>query len=189
MSTARLTMITLTAIAVTACLDLSEYVADPSAGLNGSFETAQSGIPVNWIVYTPATVPDGDFDVLLDELDPKDGDRSLKFDVRACTAIGGNRSPGIAVEIPAEPGQIHQISFWVKSRGARFRATVRGVSAKTGGATDVIADTAETHGDWTLFEHEFRMPEHDSLRFEFSVLAPGQVWIDDVSIRAASEKL
>ena len=63
--------ITLTALlcaglVLVACIDMSEYVADSSAGLNGSFETVESGLPVNWIVYTPRTVPDGDFDVSLD---------------------------------------------------------------------------------------------------------------------------
>ena len=95
------------ALALAGCTDMSEYVGDASAGLNGSFETYESGLPVNWIVYTPNTVPDGDFEVALVSGETKDGSHSLRFDVRACAATGGWKSPGMAVELNVlEPGTL-----------------------------------------------------------------------------------
>jgi hypothetical protein len=46
--------------------EMSETNQDQSTGIKGSFKQVQSGLPVNWILYTPKTVPTGDFDLILD---------------------------------------------------------------------------------------------------------------------------
>lgn len=169
------------------CIVMSEYEADRSAGLNGSFETARSGLPVNWLVYTPKTVPDGDFDVALDS-EAYDGDQSLRFVVRECSSVGGRLSPGIATEIPAAAGEVQLISFWVLNDGARFAASVSGVSAKTGAPREIIVDTRHSPGEWTRYEYAYVMSDHDRLRFELNILGPGEIRIDAISIEAGGEK-
>ena len=64
------------------CTRMSEIIEDSSAGMNGSFEYSKSGLPVNWLLYTPNTVPEGDFDIIIDTAEFKDGKQSLKFLVR-----------------------------------------------------------------------------------------------------------
>ena len=82
------------------CTKMSELIEDESVGMNGGFEHALEGLPVNWLVFTPETVKEGgDFDIILDTTDYKEGRQSLKFLVRECSAMGGWHSPGIAREI------------------------------------------------------------------------------------------
>ena len=83
---------------------MSETVVDKAAGMNGSFEVSKSGLPVNWLFYTKKTVPSGDFDILIDTKEFKDGKQSLKFAVRACSETGGRLSPGFCKEFKAKPG-------------------------------------------------------------------------------------
>ena len=61
------------------CTKMSESVLDESTGMNGGFEVTESGLPVNWLVYTPRTVPTGDFDVVIDTAEYRSGRQSLKF--------------------------------------------------------------------------------------------------------------
>lgn len=42
------------------CNQMSEIIRDDSAGMNGGFEKDESGLPVNWLVYSPKTVPNSD---------------------------------------------------------------------------------------------------------------------------------
>src|SRR5437879_2814597 len=102
-------------VAVTTSLQagkpMSETVREPAAGMNGSFEVTKSGLPVNWSVYTPRTVPAGDFDVVIDNTDFKDGKQSLKFVVRKCDPTGGRLSPGFFNEFrDTKPGETYKIS-------------------------------------------------------------------------------
>ena len=107
-----------------ACSAMSQTESDPSAGFNGGFESERSGLPVNWILYTPETVPEADFDLVVDSGDFHSGVRSLKFVVRECSGVGGWRSPGFCNEFPPK----HIINTVWKPRpricyriGLRFR--------------------------------------------------------------------
>ena len=46
------------------CSKFSESTRDKTAGMNGSFEVTKSGLPVNWLVYSPKTIPTGDYDLI-----------------------------------------------------------------------------------------------------------------------------
>lgn len=164
------------------CGRLSEEVRDASAGMNGGFETVRSGLPVNWLVYTPSTVPGGDFELILDREDYKEGRQSLRFSVRECSDDGGWRSPGIAQEYPAQPGASYLVSFWIKSEGCDYEVGIGGVDAKTGEG-ETVDSSAEAAGSWRFVEHTYTMPErYDRIRFDLSIRSPGSLWIDDVSI-------
>ena len=51
----------LSLLVVIGCNQMSEIEIDTSAELNGGFEISKNGLPVNWLMYTQNTVPDGKF--------------------------------------------------------------------------------------------------------------------------------
>ena len=164
------------------CIKRSESVLDESAGMNGGFEITQSGLPVNWLVYTPKTIPTGDYDLIIDTVEYLAGKQSLKFVVRECSPDGGWRSPGFSKEYNATPGTSYTVGFWVKNDGAEFLAKIGGVSA-TQGRYETIVRSSETITTWKRYEHEYTMPpEFDRIRFELNILRPGTFWIDEVTI-------
>lgn len=164
------------------CTPLSESSTDEAAGFNGGFEVARDGLPVNWMVYTPRTLPTGDYDLVIDGEDRREGRQSLRFVVRECSPEGGNRSPGISKELAATPGRRYRVGFWVKNDGAEFRARVGAITA-TEGQYDVIVQSDEAIAAWRYYEHELTLPpEAARIRFEVNVVRPGTFWIDDVSI-------
>ena len=104
-------------ILLSGCTRMSEQIRDKTAGMNGSFEITKSGLPVNWLVYTPKTIPEGDYDLIIDTMEYKEGKQSLKFLVRECSPIGGWYSPGFCYKYPVDPGEIFRISFWIRNNG------------------------------------------------------------------------
>lgn len=165
---------------------MSTLIEDKSLGLNGSFEHSKDGLPYNWQLYTDQTVPSGDFDILLDTSDSKEGNQSLLFKVRDCDSTGGWRSPGIAKQLEAKPGETYKISFWIKNQGSTYKATISGIAA-TSGESEVIVQTAESTSDWKLYTYTYIIPKKmNALRFEFNVLQAGTLWVDDVTIGKVS---
>ena len=168
------------------CSDMSESIVDESAGLNGGFEITQSGLPGNWLVYTPSTIPSGDYDLVVDTMEYRSGKQSLKFVVRECSPDGGWRSPGLSRQVDATPGAAYKVGFWAKNEGTEFRFRVGGVSAKEG-QYEIVVQSDETTAHWRRYEHEYHMPEGlGQLRLEMNVLRPGALWIDDVTIETLS---
>jgi len=170
---------------------MSESVYDKSAGMNGSYEITNSGLPVNWLVYTSKTVPEGDFDLIFDREEYKDGNQSLKFLIRKCSDLGGLKSPGIASEYHASPSSKYIVSFWIKNTGCMFAINVGGVTAFDGSMESVIK-TDQEFENWTKYEYEYLMPDDENynrFRFELSILSPGSFWIDDVRITNDDDKI
>jgi len=170
------------------CRKMSELIEDESVGMNGGFEHARDGVPVNWLVYNSETVKEGgDFDIILDTKDFKEGRQSLKFLIRECSAIGGWHSPGIAREYPALSGETYLISLWVKSEGSAYLVRIGGVDAWNGDYETVDSFDPASDG-WKLVEYEFTMPgEYETIRFELNALSPGSLWVDDVRIELVDQ--
>jgi len=161
---------------------MSTLIEDSTKGFNGSFEHSQQGLPVNWQLYTNQTVPSGDFDILLDSTDYKDGKQSLQFNVRNCSATGGWHSPGIAQQMNANSGEVYKVSFWTKNNGGSFISKISGINA-TEGDSEVIVETNEKIEEWKYYEHIYSIPtKMNAIRFEFNALHEGIFWIDDVRI-------
>lgn len=164
------------------CDKMSESVLDESVGMNGGFEVTESGLPVNWLVYTPATIPTGDYDLVIDTIEYKGGTQSLKFVVRDCSPVGGWHSPGFSQEYDAISGVTYTVGFWVKNEAAEFQVRVGGVTAFKG-EYETIVRSSDTIPTWRHYQHAFTMPEEsDRLRLEVNVLRPGTFWIDEVTI-------
>jgi hypothetical protein len=179
-------LLTLPLLVAAGCAPLSEEIEDPAVGPNGGFEVVRSGLPVNWLVYSPRTVPTGEFALAFDREDFREGEQSLRFDVVACSSTGGWHSPGLAQELPAEPGATYRVRVWVKGSGCDWTVSIGGVAAKTS-TYERIASEGYSAGTWHLVERELRMPEElERLRFELSVTSPGTLWVDDVRIEPAN---
>lgn len=169
-------------LAASACAPMSEQVKDSSLGRNGGFEHVRAGLPVNWIVFSPATIPTGSYDLAFDRSDFREGAQSLCFDVRACSPVGGWRSPGLCQELPAEPAASYAIRFWIRSEGCAWAARVGDIDAKSSRYEDIDA-SAVPQGGWQRVERRFTMPkDRERLRFELSIRSPGRLWLDDVCI-------
>ena len=172
------------------CTQMSETIQDKTAGMNGSFEVTESGLPVNWLVYTPKTIPTGDYDLVIDTTEYKDGRQSLKFLVRECSPTGGWHSPGFCNEYEAIPGETYRVSFWVKNDGCEFVVEIGGVSTFDG-KYETIVKSKETIDTWKHFEYNYKMPlekKFDRIRFEMNILNPGSFWIDDIKIEGINGK-
>ena len=172
------------------CSKMSEKVIRKTAGLNGSFEVSQNGLPVNWLMYTPNTVPDADFHIILDTEIFKEGKQSLKFDVKRCSSTGGWKSPGFTndfFEIGRYTGEGHyKLSFWVINAGTEFSITAGGVAAKVGNMTTLIK-AHEQIDNWRLLEYTIDIPNDRWLRMQLNILQPGTFWIDDIRIERVQD--
>jgi len=170
---------------LTGCNHMSEKETDPSAGLNGGFEISKNGLPVNWLMYTPTTVPDADFVIKLDKDIFKEGKQSLRFDVKKCSSTGGWHSPGFTnefFEIDKFEGEgIYKLSFWIKNSGAKYRVTAGGV-APYEGDMKILIESSENIEDWKYLEYEINVPQDRHLRMQLNILQPGTFWIDDIQI-------
>lgn len=161
---------------------MSESVHNEQAGFNGSFEYAENGMPANWLLYTARTTGSGDFDMVLDTIDPKDGAQSFKYVVRSCEAKGGRFSPGMAQEAVVEPGIKYRVSFWVKNEGTEYTVRLSAVNA-FGAEQGPVHQSSESNGQWTQYTYDYTIPASmNKLRFELNVLKPGVLWVDGVSI-------
>jgi len=170
-----------TSILINSCTELSKSVFDDKIGENGSFEHFNSGIPINYLVYTNQTVEQGNFHIKPDTIDPKDGKQSLLFDVISCSDNGGRYSPGIAKEIDAIPNSNYKLSFWIKNNQTEFIVKAGGVSPKTGDMETLI-NTNKDINQWKKLEFEINVKNNDKLRFELNILSKGKLWIDDLNI-------
>lgn len=169
-------------VLLSSCVRMSESVKDQTAGINGGFEKVKNKLPVNWLVYTQNTVQQADFDVLFDQVNPKEGKQSLHFVVRTCTSLGGWRSPGMTQEFPVKAGEEYQVSFWIKNKDAEFSVNITAVDAchETKGP---VLRTSEGVREWKQYTYTYKIPEKmKRLRMEVSILRPGEFWIDDVNI-------
>ena len=154
---------------------------DKSAGLNGGFEVSKNNLPVNWLMYTPKTVPDADFVIVLDKNIYKEGKQSLKFDVKKCTSIGGWCSPGFTNEFFEVREGSYKLSFWIKNEGSTFKISAGGVSVKKGDMTTLIEEKKQII-EWKRLEYQIDVPKDRWLRMELNILQPGTFWIDDIKI-------
>lgn len=167
------------------CNQMSEQIADSSAGLNGGFEVSSNGLPVNWMMYTSNTVPNAEFDIVLDNKEFKEGKQSLRFDVKRCENLGGWKSPGFTNEF-YEVGKFqgegrYKLSFWIKNYESNFRISAGGVESK-GGEMKTLIEGDENIEEWKLLGFEIEVPDKRWLRMELNITQPGTFWIDDINI-------
>jgi len=172
-------------LALTGCMKMSEKETDESAGLNGGFEVVKNGLPVNWLMYTPNTVRNGEFEIIIDKNIFIEGKQSLRFDVIHCSSTGGLLSPGFTNEFfdsgKFEGEETYKLGFWIKNEGTKFIMKAGGV-APYEGDMKVLIESDERIEDWEYFEYKINIPKERHLRIELNILEPGSFWIDGVVI-------
>ena len=167
-------------------------------GFNGGFEVVKKGLPVNWYLYGPKIIENGDVKIELDTEDFVEGKKSLKLIAHKADPVGGNRSAGLFQVRSAKTGKPYKVSFWLKNQGCTVRIKIknerghshRGLTEaekKDRAAHPPITKTLgeeETGTDtWRQFEYIYVVPETDgTIRFELNVIEAGTLWIDDVRI-------
>jgi len=163
---------------------IARITESETAGLNGSFETAQNGLPVNWYIYKPG-IDKPNAKLVIDSVNPCEGKQSLKFVVTECSSVGGWHSPGIFTEVDCENGKTYQVSFWLKNQGCMHMIKM---DCWKGGTEDrnhpkKWITNNDNIPEWKKFEYEFTFNnDTDRFRFELNILTPGTLWIDDVRI-------
>ncbi len=169
------------------CAKMSESVRSKSAGLNGGFEHVRSGLPANWLVYSPSTIPTGKYELVFDRTDFKEGEQSMRFLVYECSGKVGWHSPVFAQEVSAKPGDSYLVSFWIKNDGCKYVVQAGGVDAKTA-QYETVDSSQKAAKSWRFVEYPITIPKkYDRIRFELSIRSPGSLWIDDVKIAAIND--
>ncbi len=172
------------AVASNGCTKFSIREKDDSVGFNGGFETAKSGLPVNWYLYYPP-IKNGDAEITLDTRDAHEGNQSLKFVAQRADSRGGWTTAGLFQVVPAKAKRSYKVSFWLKNRGSKISLKIRSEKPeKSPPAKKRVLGEKETGtGTWGRFEYVYAVPEtYDNIRFEMSIIQPGTLWIDDVRI-------
>jgi hypothetical protein len=164
------------------CSIFSESVKRGEIGFNGSFEIIENGLPVNWYVYTPNTVRDGQFTFALDSVNASHGKRAAHFSIQSCNAEGGRFSPGLTNEVRVEGNSRYKITFDLKNQGSHCQFKAGPVSAKAGQAM-VMLEVKQKIDKWDNFYYEVFIPADDSLLLlQWNWLKPGEGWLDHVVI-------
>ena len=170
-----------TVFILSSCKKFSEHISDKESGLNGGFEVSQNGIPVNWLMYTANTVPNSEFEIVLDKDEFKEGVQSLNYSVVKCNSAGGWLSPGFTNQWIDRGEGTYEINFWIKNEGTSFKFSAGGVSPK-GGEMKLLVEENKDIKTWTSYKYKVEVPKDMSLRVELNILSPGSFWIDDFSI-------
>lgn len=169
------------------CTRMSLREKNESAGLNGSFEIVQSGLPVNWYFHYPP-LKNKDTEVSLDQTAAVAGKQSLKFVVHRVGAGRGWRSPGLFQVMPAKSKRTYKATFWLKNQGSEVLVVIRSEKPKMAPPVQrrVLGDEETGTNTWRQFEYVYTVPEdYDNIRFELGIVKPGALWIDDVRIEEA----
>jgi hypothetical protein len=176
-------------ILVSGCNPFSTMIKDDNNKMNGSFETVKENLPVNWYYYSPDKVPNSDFDIISDNNEFKEGNKSLKFIVRKCEPIGGWHSTGFFQDFNALHNETYKVSFWVINKGCEFKIALQSSEEGKGGPYETVLQTKDTILEWKYFEFQFKTaPAIDMIRFEANILSPGTIWFDDIKIEGETDK-
>jgi len=175
---------------LSACVSTSLiFKRDAAAGLNGSFEIAEAGYPVNWTI-SGLPIQRGEATVSLDDEVAHDGRQSLRVEVGSTHP--SNRvffqvwsKPSFSARTVVQPGKRYRISFWYRNEGSGLH--VRWVT--TSGDYYVhyrhrdVLETAEVVGEWQQVEDTIDV-EGDEYLLELIFVAtePGVFWCDEVVV-------
>ena len=184
-------------LAISGCVVPGTGLHDKKLGYNGSFETVQSGLPVNWTI-SRYPIKNGDMEASIDTIDTVSGDRSLKVVVHRFDQ--GNRWKPFLFQVrEAEKGKTYAVKFWLKNQGCRVLLEIgnEGKYHPFGGQSEAEKQDYAAHprirkllgkaeignNEWRQFHYRYTVPETDgSIRFEMKFMRTGTLWIDDVRI-------
>lgn len=165
------------------CKPLSEGIKGDDNKMNGGFEIVKNNLPVNWYFMSPKIIQSGDFNIIIDTTEFKEGKQSLKFLIREYPT--DSRSPGFFAGFNAIGGETYKISFWLKNESSSLKiSTVSNEYLKSRlGKSDTTIVVDFDVPDWKYYEYYFKTPpEVNNIYFEVKIYKPGSVWFDDIQI-------
>jgi len=165
------------------CNELSKR--DSTAGLNGGFETTDSGYPVNWSFF-PNPESDAVFQVSIDETHAQEGNQSLKLVTDQSDITVGFRSH----RIPVQPGNAYKISLSMQNSECtlRVKRVLQDASGTDNVRSEIIVDTSTSNSDWETFEETLTVSDGESyIVLVFLVDGPGSIWFDDIRVDRVSD--
>ena len=152
---------------------------DKLAGLDGSFETKDSGFSINWQI-NGALFKNKDAGLFLDKADKKDGSQSLKLKVsRSGTS---EQNPGISTRLAVMPEKKYKLSFWLKN-SAGFSVNWKSTAdrGENPGRLGVSARSSKGVQNWTEYADTISTePGENGLELKFLLTETGDLWIDNV---------
>ena len=174
------TMGILVSLLLVACQSNELSKPDNEAGLNGSFETTDSGYPVNWAFF-PNPESDDLFQVSIDTTKAQEGKQSLQLYTNQSEKTVGFRSRRVSVE----PGKTYKLSFAIQNDGGnlKVRRIVQDKSGKDNRRSEIIVDTSSASSNWETFEETLEVIEGErNVVLIFLVDGPGRLWVDNVRV-------
>jgi hypothetical protein len=155
------------------------------AGLNGGFETTDSGYPVNWAFF-PHPETDDIFQISVDTTKAQEGKYSLKLVSNQSEKTVGFRSRRISVE----PGKTYNISFAIQNDGCnlRVRRIVQDKSGTDNRRSEIIMNTSSMSNDWETFNETLVVTEGEkNVVLIFLVDNACSLWVDNVQVEGVAE--
>jgi hypothetical protein len=155
------------------------------AGLNGSFETTESGYPVNWAFF-PNPESDVVVQISVDTTKAQEGKQSLKLATSQSEKTVGFRSR----RVPVQPGRTYNISFAVQNDGCilKVRRIVQDSSGTDNRRSEIIVDFSSPTSDWKTFKETLVVSDGEaSVVLIFLVDGPGTLWVDGVQVEELAD--
>lgn len=155
------------------------------SGLNGGFETTDSGYPVNWAFFLN---PESDdfVRISVDTTKAQEGKQSLELATDQSEKTVGFRS----LRVPVQPGKTYNISFAIQNDGCalKVRRIVQDTSGTDNRRTEIIVETSSPTSDWETFEETLVVSDGEAnVVLVFLVDGPGTLWFDNVQVEEVIE--
>ena len=173
-------MIGASAIFLVSCQRDQLSKSAPAAGLNGSFETAEDGCPVNWTFF-PNLESNASYQAVLDSEDVVDGKNSLKLVVKQNDKTTGFRSR----RIPVQSGKKYKLAMSVKADGCTLKVNriVQDPSGKKNLRSTIIVNTREPSVTWQEYEETLVVAAGEAyVLLIFLIEGTGTLWCDNVQL-------
>ena len=154
--------------------------SNPAAGLNGSFETAEDGYPVNWAFF-PNPESNASFHAVLDSENVTDGKRSLKIIAKQQEKTMGFRSR----RIPVQSKKKYKFAVSIKTEGCTLKVNriVQDQSGKKNLRSNIIVNTSKPSAKWEKHEETLSVAEGEAYVFLiFLIDGTGTLWCDNLQL-------
>jgi hypothetical protein len=173
-----------TALLLVSCQRNEISIFDAAAGLNGSFETAESNYPVNWTFF-PNPESSATLQVTLDPENVVEGNHSLKLVAKQNDKVPGFRSR----RIPVQSGNRYKLTISTKSDGCTFKVNriVQDTLGKKNLRSDIIINTLKPSFEWQKHEETLFIAEGEAyVLLIFLIDGTGAFWCDDIQFEKIS---
>jgi len=167
---------------LTSCASDTAAVLGEDAGLNGSFEIVEDGLPVNWAFFPDPSNTES-FDVSIDSERSLEGRHSIRM---AVASDDSDRPPGFrSRRVPVASGRTYTVSLSAWSDGPELavRRIVMDATKTSNRRSDLIVEARPSSVDWERYSESLTVAEGEAYVVLIAVVrGEGTIWIDDVRV-------